>query len=543
MVEPVGKQIENLPVKTGVYIFRGQNQVLYVGKAANIKKRVLNHFQNAQTDHREKKITEHTERIDYIVTENETDALIEENILIKAHKPRYNIRLSDDKTYPYVRINTKEDYPSLSIVRRTANDDTKYFGPYCDVGAMRNSLKTIRRLFPIRGCKRELGKIHQRPCVYHHIGQCCAPCTGGMSKEEYGKVVNHLILFLEGRMNGIIRGLRSDMSKASSKQDYEQAAVVRDRIQDLEKTVQHVTVVLPQSENLDAIEVYRGEEGVCAQVLQVREGKIMSSESFSLTLAEEAGDEEALESFLKQYYLRRTHIPDKLVIDKRIRDSKVIGEWLSKRTSKKIEIKKPSSAELRRILALARTNARTYLEQLGAIKKTAADSVSELGKNLGLNHPPRTIECFDISNLGEKEAVGSKIVFVDGTPNKKEYRMYKIRAVSGQDDPAMMGEIVRRRFTRLLKEKRDLPDLVVVDGGITQVKAAKRQLDQLAVDMTVIGLAKKSEQIHLPDGRILELDRDSASSLLLQHIRDEAHRFAVNYHRKRREKTQFVQAG
>jgi excinuclease ABC subunit C len=530
-------QIEQLPEKTGVYIFKGDHTVLYVGKAANIKKRIQNHFQAAKTDQREKRIIESTDRIDYIVTDTETEALIEENVLIKAYKPRHNVRLSDDKTYPYIKIDTKEDFPCLSITRKTTQTGAKYFGPYGDVGAMRNSLKTITRIFPVRTCKKPIDAPAKRPCIYYHIGRCSAPCAARVSRQEYDSMVNGLILFLEGKMNGVIQNLRSEMSAASLRQEYEKAASLRDRITDLERTVQTVRVVLPSNENLDAIVLYRGKGGVCTQVLQVREGKILASENFNLKAAEDADDQETLESFLKQYYLRRTYIPNKLILNKRIGDS-AIADWLSEKSGKRTVIKKPSDVKLKAILNLASENARTYLEQLDAARKKAANSLFELRSILGLKKVPKAIECFDISNLGEREAVGSKIAFLDGMPNKKEYRMYRIRTVFRQDDQAMIGEIVRRRFTRLLKEGRILPDLVVVDGGITQVRAAKRQLDELAVTAPVIGLAKRLEQIYLPDGRILEPHRNSASSLLLQHIRNEAHRFAVKYHRKRIEKTE-----
>jgi len=533
-------QTEHLPEKTGVYIFKGDNVALYVGKAKNIRKRVEDHIQAARMDGRERRIVESTDKIDYIVTETETEALIEENILIKAYKPRHNVRLSDDKTYPYIKIDTTEDYPCISITRRVAKDGAKYLGPYGDVGAMRNSLKTIRRIFPIRTCKKQIETSAIRPCTYYHIGQCSAPCAAKITKKEYNSVVNGAILLLEGKLNSVIQNLRSEMSAASVKQEYERAATLRDRISDLEKTVQAVRVVLPSGENLDAITLYRGDEGVCIHVLQVREGKILSSESFNLKVAEEADDEEVLESFLKQYYLKRTYIPEKLILNKRIGDAKVIADWLSKKSGWKVEIKKPSLTKLKAIVDLAYENARTYLEHLSTAKKKAADSLLELKNRLGLGKVPRLIECFDISNLGRRNAVGSKISFLDGMPNKREYRMYKIKTVFQQDDQAMIGEIVHRRFTRLLKDGGELPDLVIVDGGIAQVLAAKRKLDALAITTPIIGLAKRLEQICLPNGNILEIDVNSQPSLMLQQIRDEAHRFAVSYHRKRREKMLWI---
>ena len=529
-------QIERLPNKTGVYIFKGDKVILYVGKAADIKKRVLDHFQAARTDQRQKRIIESTERVDYIVTNTETEALIEENVLIKAYKPRHNVRLSDDKTYPYIKIDNKQDFPRVSIARRAAQSGAKYYGPYGDVGAMRNSLKAITRIFPVRTCKKPIGGSLRRPCVYYHIGRCSAPCAGRVSKEEYVSTVKGLMLFLEGKMNGVIQNLRSEMSASSLKREYEKAAILRDRISDLEKTVQAVRVVLPSNENLDAISLFRAKDAVCVQVVQVREGKILTSENFNLKAAEDATNEETLESFLKQYYLRRTYTPDKLILNKQIHDS-AIANWLSGKSGKRTVVQKPSNRKLKAILDLALENARTHLEQLDLARNKAANALLELKNSLDLKRLPKIIESFDISNLGEREAVGSKIAFFNGMPNKKEYRMYKVRTVLGQDDPAMIGEIVRRRFTRLLEEKGAPRDLIVVDGGTAQVRAAKRQLDNLAITTPVIGLAKRLEQIFLPDGFIIESDRRSPSSLLLQHIRDEAHRFAITYHRKRRDNT------
>jgi excinuclease ABC subunit C len=344
------------------------------------------------------------------------------------------------------------------------------------------------------------------------------------------------MLFLEGKINGVIQNLRSEMSASSLKREYEKAAILRDRISDLEKTVQAVRVVLPSNENLDAISLFRAKDAVCVQVVQVREGKILTSENFNLKAAEDATNEETLESFLKQYYLRRTYTPDKLILNKQIQDS-AIANWLSAKSGKRTVVEKPSNRKLKAILDLALENARTHLEQLDLARNKAANALLELKNSLDLKRLPKIIECFDISNLGEREAVGSKIAFFNGMPNKKEYRMYKVRTVLGQDDPAMIGEIVRRRFTRLLEEKGAPRDLIVVDGGTAQVRAAKRQLDNLAITTPVIGLAKRLEQIFLPDGFIIESDRRSPSSLLLQHIRDEAHRFAITYHRKRRDNT------
>jgi excinuclease ABC subunit C len=531
----MNSKIDQMPEKIGVYIFRGAHDTLYIGKATNIKKRVKNHIQSAKVKKREKKIVDSIKKIEYIVTDNETDALIEENILIKRYKPKYNVQLRDDKTYPYLKIDLSNIYPFLCISRRIKDDQGRYFGPYSDVGAMRNSIKSIRRIFPIRMCKKDLQKFNDRPCLYHRINQCIAPCEGKISLKDYNKIVTQLILFLEGKRRQVIHNLRSEMKDASLRLNYEKAAILRDQISDLEKIMQEVRVVLSTNENLDAIALSRIDNDNCVQVLQVREGKILSSESFEMKISNEVDNKDILESFLKQYYSRRILIPDKIIVNLPIKDT-TIAPWLSRKFNRKISIKKPRDKKLNTILIIAENNAQIYLEQSRKTQEKNAKALGNLKKDLKLNKIPRVIECYDVSNLGEKEAVGSKIAFYEGKPNKKEYRMYKIKTISTQDDQAMIGEIIKRRFNRLLKEDRRQPDLIVVDGGLLQVKVAKMELDKLKINVPVIGLAKKKEDIYLPNGEVLGLDRNSNSSLLLQHVRDEAHRFAIRYHKKRRDK-------
>ncbi len=527
---------EKLPEKIGVYIFKGEKSTVYVGKSANIKKRVLHHLQAAKKDEREKKIIDSTKKIDYIVTNTETEALIEENILIKTYKPRYNVRLSDDKSYPYLKINLDNDFPQISITRNIRQKNAKYFGPYCDVRDLRNSLKVIRKIFPFRTCRKDLSKSRMRPCLYYHIAQCSAPCGDKISERDYRLLIKDLITFLEGKCSEVIHTLQNEMSYAASKQDYEKAATLRDQINVLEKIMKESKVVLPIDTFLDAIALVRGKNSVCVQVIQVREGKILSSECFQLKYASDVGDQESLESFIKQYYLKRTYIPNSLYINKKIDDSKTISRWLSEKTGKNVVIKKPLHKKYINIIDIALENAKTHLEQFESERMKALNSLQKLKEVLNLDRIPQMIECFDISNLGQKESVGSKVSFRDGRPDRKQYRMYKIKKIFHQDDQAMIGEIVERRFKRLLKEENIFPDLVVVDGGIAQLQAAKKKMDALNIKIPIIGLAKKQEQIYLQNGDILNLNTRSQPSLILQQIRDEAHRFALQYHRKRRDK-------
>jgi excinuclease ABC subunit C len=535
-IEHLKSLIETLPEKIGVYIFQSSNATLYVGKAANIKRRVLTHLQASKKDERERKIVTFTEKIDFIITNTETEALIEENILIKAYKPQYNVRLSDDKSYPYIKINFDYTYPPATITRDLRQKNAKYFGPYCDVGTLRESFKLLRKIFPIRICKKDLTKKKVRPCLYYHIGQCSAPCEEKISEKEYRTLVKQVILFLEGKSDDVKHILKTEMKDAAQKQEYEKAARLRDQIQNMEELVKEVKVVLPPDNNLDVIALLREKEDVCAQVMQVREGKLLSSECFQLKSANEASDSETLESFIKQYYLKRISIPETLILNRRITDSPTISKWLSDRAGKNVELKRPLKKKLKNLLEIAIENGKTHLEKINTERQKALNALQKLKETLKLEQIPKVIECYDISNLGPKESVGSKVTFQNGLPYKNQYRRFKIKHITQPDDQAMIGEIIGRRFKRLLEEKQVPPHLIIVDGGITQVKAAKKVIDKLALKIPIIGLAKKREEVYRPNGSILKMHPRTQPSLLLQQIRNEAHRFAIHYHRSRRDK-------
>ncbi|MBS7622346.1 excinuclease ABC subunit UvrC [Candidatus Bathyarchaeota archaeon] len=536
MSEPtLEAQVEGLPEKPGVYIMKGEG-ILYVGKASNIKERVRNHIQAAKANRRESLIVDSTNKIEYIITGSEVEALVEENILIKQYKPKYNIRLSDDKTYPYLKLSLNEEYPTLTVVRRPKKDNNRYFGPYADVSAMWQSLNTLRRLFPLRACSFDPRKPRRRPCTYYQMGHCSGICAGLISKDEYNERVKSLLLVLEGKTDLVIKKLQREMLEASANLEYERAALVRDRIKALEKTLSSVSVVFPKFIDLDVLGVAKAGDEACVQVLQVKGGKLISSESYELN-AQDAEDEEIMESFIKQYYARRVLSPPEIIVSAKIKDVATIQRWLLERFGSETIILRNVRGRKRQLLKLAVENARSHIDNLVTRKRKALQGVQELQRALRLSTEPLLIECFDVSNLSGRFSVGSMVVFEKGEPLKSSYRRFKIKTVVRQDDPQMISELVQRRYRRLLEEKAPPPDLIIVDGGITQANAAKRSLARLGLDLPVAGIAKRLEHIYLPERNQPIVLREASEGLyLIQRIRDEAHRFAVMYHRRLRAK-------
>lgn len=532
-------QVKVLPQKTGVYILKADD-VLYVGKASNIRNRVKNHLLAAKSNPREAMIIDNTKKIDYIITNTDVEALVEENILIKQYKPKFNIQLSDDKTYPYLKLSLDEEYPTLSIVRRPKNDKNRYFGPYADVAAMRQTLKTLRSLFPLRTCKLDPRKPRKRPCMNYQIGLCSGICAGLISKEEYNERVKELLFVMEGRPDLAIAKLKNKMLEASSNLEYEKAAHIRDRIEALEKTLSKMTILFSKPIDLDVLGVAKTQTEACVQVMQVKNGKLVSSESFDVK-AQDAEDNEIIESFIQQYYSKRTFSPPEIIVSTKPYDASIIQEWMFERFNSKTKISTGVRGQKRRLLKLAIENARSHLDELVDKKKRTLKGLKELQKILELDTLPKLIECFDISTLRGKSSVGSMISFLNGEPLKRGYRRFKIKTIVGQDDPKMIGEIIHRRYRRLLQEKSQLPDLIIVDGGIAQLNAARKSMLELGMELPIIGLAKQFEHVYSPNSnRPMSLPKNSEGLYLLQRIRDEAHRFAIAYHRKLRSKTAII---
>lgn len=553
-----------LPAKPGVYLFKdADGTIIYVGKAVSLRDRVRSYFQRQGrfVSPKVKALVENIRDLEFIVTDSEVEALILESNLIKKESPWYNVRLKDDKAYPYLKV-TSEPFPRLMVVRRPGRDG-RYFGPYTNARAVRDTMDFLRKLFPIRTCSLDLsGDLDFRPCLLYHIGRCGAPCAGLQSKEEYDKLIEEVCLFLEGRQHRLIPELKAKMEAASEKLQFEQAARLRDQILALEKVVERQKVVSTTQLDQDVIGMARAGETVCVQIFFIRDGKLTGRDHFFLEARESTGDDEALSAFLKQYYADAAMVPKEILLPGEVEDQSVLAEWLSERRGSKVTLRVPQRGEKRRLVEMVAHNAALVLGENEARRSRRMERVeeglSELQEVFGLQRPPHRIEAYDISNTQGSHAVASMVVLIDGVPANKEYRRFRIRDLQGPNDLAMMHQVITRRFSHGLKERNsladlsdeerararakfaDFPDLVLIDGGKGQLSSARDAMRDLNLeDIPTIGLAKRLEEIFLEDtpDPIL-LDKDSEALHLLQQIRDEAHRFALTYHRGLRSKEQ-----
>ncbi|HHY61387.1 MAG: excinuclease ABC subunit UvrC [Bacillota bacterium] len=542
-----------LPTSPGVYLMKdADGEVIYVGKAINLRNRVRSYFQTS-SDHSPKVVmmVEHIADLDYIVTASELEALILECNLIKKYRPRYNVRLRDDKTYPFIKVTTGEPYPGVYLTRRVVCDGSRYFGPYTDVSATRETLRLLKRVFPLRQCSKKIDPDSPapRPCLNYQIKRCLGPCAGQIDVEAYGEVVDEVVMFLEGRQDDLARSLKRRMVAAADALNYEQAAVFRDQLQAVETVVQKQRIVSESGADQDVIAIARDQWGACAQILFVRGGKLVGNDHFMLGGTDGADDAETLSSLVKEYYSQAEagSLPREVLLESEIEDADIVAAWLSDLRGRAVSVKTPKRGEKRGLVELASANAAEFLERKRAAEQREArarmDALAELSIHLRLSKSPSRIECYDISTLQGTEAVGSMVVFEAGLPAKSQYRRFRIRQVEGQDDYAMMAEVIRRRLVRAIGDDPDpkfarLPDLIVVDGGRGQLNAAADVLDSLGRgDIPLISLAEREEEIYLreqPDPLILP--RDSAALHMIQYIRDEAHRYALAYHRNLRGK-------
>ncbi len=536
-------KLETLPQKPGVYLMKNeQGVILYVGKAKALRNRVRSYFQHAGHDGQPKlqALVNKIATFDIIVTDTEREALVLEAHLIKKYKPRYNINLKDDKKYPFLKI-TSEPYPRLTVVRTVARDGGKYFGPYTNVRAMRNTLRTVRRLFPVRDCAHKLpDRNPPRVCLSYHIKRCQGPCQNLVSQEEYSRMIRQVTLFLSGRSDTLKTVLREKMEEAAQSQKFERAAEIRDRLRDVERTTARQRVASTQLEDWDVLAMAREDDEVCGVIMEIREGKLLDKKTYVLGGAMEASPEEIVSAFLKQFYVDAMAIPGEIHLPCTIPDEKMVTDWLSEARGGKVTLKTPQRGDKAKLMEMARTNAEVMLAERRFKREKLKDhvphSVTALQRDLRLKKPPRRIEAMDISNIQGADAVGSLVCFVDGRAKKSEYRRFKIRSVAGVDDYAMMREVVTRRFRRLREEERAFPDLLLVDGGKGQLSSAVKALEKLGIgDQSVIGLAKRLEEVFVPGiSEAQTIPKVSSALKLLQQIRDEAHRFAIAYHRKLR---------
>jgi len=557
--ERLYERVKNLPDRPGVYIMKdAAGRVIYIGKASSLKNRVRSYFQSPESlPRRTQVLVEHIADFEYVVTDSEVEALILENTLIKRHRPRYNVRLRDDKTYPYIKVTLAEPFPRVVVTRKLEDDGSRYFGPYPDVGGMRSTLAFLRRLFPVRGCSKKVSEgSHDRPCLNHHIGRCLAPCAGAITREAYAELVRQIVLFLEGRQDQLVREMKRQMQAASDLLDFETAAALRDRIRAMERVMERQKVVLGSRRDLDVIGFARDESDAetCVEIFFVRGGKLVGRKRFFMTNSDDTPDAEMLAAFVKQYYPTATFVPGEIVVQSELGDDAgSIASWLGSLRGSKVGITVPRRGEKKHLVDMVHDNAVLGLDEARARAARAADmeegALAELQSALGLPRLPRRIEAFDISTIQGTDAVGSMVVFEGGRPLKSGYKRFKIKTVGGQDDFAMMREVVSRRCRRALRqqqqaerhgdhEMRDhLPDLMLIDGGKGQLNAALEALREcgLAERIPAVGLAKEHELVFMegkPDP--IALPRDSKALFLLQRVRDEAHRFAVSYHRQLR---------
>jgi excinuclease ABC subunit C len=542
-MDSLREKVRALPDLPGVYIMKDEKgPVLYIGKAKSLKKRVGSYFvKTARHPAKTLSLLSHVADIEYMVTSSEVEALILENNLIKRRRPRYNVILRDDKNYPYLRL-SQEEYPRLTVARGVKNDNAYYFGPYISATSMRDTLRLIKRVFPIRECSDDVFRGRKRPCLSYQIGRCAAPCVGYISKDKHAEIVHDIKRFLEGKNRELIRSLERRMTDASERLEFEEAARIRDRINAIKRVLERQSIVSGKLIDQDCIAIAREGEEAQVVVLFVRGGAVIGSKPFPFPKADDTPDSDLLTSFITQFYSGEKFIPEEVVVPVEIEEKRVIGRWLTERKGKAVRLLKPERGEKARILEMARKNAELALRDRLGIEEKKGKILEGLRDTLHLKKIPCRIEAFDISNIGGKEAVGSMVVFEDARPKKSDYRHFKIKTIEGADDFAMMAEVLLRRYRRVIAEKGNLPELIMVDGGKGQLNVAIGVAKELEIEgVDIISLAKEREKapdrVFIPYVKdAIRIPSDSPLLHLLQQIRDESHRFAITYHKKLRGK-------
>lgn len=557
MTPELDATLKHLPDRPGVYLMKdARGDVVYVGKAQSLRSRVRSYWQKATPAgeiHRIRSVIDRVVEVEYTITDSVSEALLLEANLVKRFKPRFNVRLKDDKSYPYIKITLGDDFPRVERTRKLPADGSRYFGPYASAVSVDESMNLVRRLFPFRTCTidiKEGQRALQRPCLLYHIKRCQGPCIEAISKDDYRADIAQVELFLEGRQETLVKALGEEMGAAAARTDYERAAVVRDKIRAIERTMESQKMAAFAKTELDLLGLARADNQAAVQLFSIRDGKMVGRDVFLLDAMREAGDDEVLASFLEQYYLRATSIPREVYLPRLADDVADLEAFLADRRGGPVHLRVAQRGEKRKLMDLASRNAAETLAKeqarwLADHGKTLA-ALEELADALGLPGPPARIECYDISTIQGSDTVGSMVVFEDGKPRSGEYRRFRIRTVTGPDDFASHQEVLRRRFrfSKAGQEGTDeerrwaMPDLVLIDGGRGQVSAAKAVLDELGLhDLPLAGLAKEREELFLPDrSEPVVLPATSPALYLVQRLRDEAHRFAITYHRDLRAK-------
>ena len=542
MSKYIEEQLKQIPDKPGVYLMKDDSgEVIYVGKARSLKKRVRSYFRKGNHSYKTSIMVDSIDDFDYIVTDTEMESYILEANLIKKYHPKYNIRLKDDKTYPFIKITTYEDFPRIKKTRVVKNDGSKYFGPFADVNAIYKTINILKDLFKLRSCNYDISEEKQleRPCLNYYIDKCNAPCVGKISKEDYHEQIDQVIMFLSGRQKTLIKKIEAKMQKAADEQNFEKAARYRDAMEAVEEISRQQKVMSEDDKDRDIIAITK-DGAYCVQLLLVKNGKLIGQEHFILQVPEGEDQSEVMSSFLQQYYEQAPQLPDEILLNTEINNKEILADRLKQLKGKKVNIKRPERGNKKRLIEMALKNAKQNLKKESIKRKyeekRTVKAVEKLAEYLDLETEPSHIEGFDISNIQGTDPVASLVVFKEGRASKSDYRRFKIRHKEGPDDFAMMKEVVHRRYRRLLDEDRKLPDLILIDGGKGQLNAALKALEELGItEIQILGLAKREEEVFIPDREEpIIIPKNSDALHLLQRVRDEAHRFAVNYHRKLR---------
>jgi excinuclease ABC subunit C len=554
--------LDSVPEQPGCYLMKDQaGKVIYVGKAVNLRHRVRSYFHaSAHKNPRTSQLVFNIRDIEWIIVGSELEALILEMNLIKRHRPRFNVRLKDDKRYPYIKIHWADPFPKVTVTRQMTDDGSRYFGPYTSVWAVHQTLDVLRRIFPYLTCDRDITGTDTRACLYYDIKLCTAPCIGAVNQAEYRQMIADLQDFLNGQSDPIVKRLEKEMAKASEELRFEKAAAVRDQLKAIQAIVERQKIVFNTDYlDSDVIAMARADGEACVQIFFIRSGKLIGREYFILEGTEETSDTEVMEQFVKQFYTEAANVPEQVMLPQEIEEARIISQWLrARRGGKKMEIFVPREGQPHELVEMAAENATETLsalrEQWQADTHKQEQALAELQQSLKLSEPPNRIECYDISNTQGTATVGSMVVFEQGVPSKKLYRRFNVKSVPGApDDFASMEEVLTRRFRRWQSGQETaatpgakpdasfsfLPDLVIIDGGKGQLSRAVKVLDQfgLSEKVPVVGLAKQEEEIFFPNkSKSTLLPRHSQGLYLVQRIRDEAHRFAITAHRKRRSK-------
>ncbi|MBI4282687.1 MAG: excinuclease ABC subunit UvrC [Chloroflexi bacterium] len=561
----LSEQLKATPTQPGVYLLKdSQGEVLYVGKASSLRHRLQSYFGSPNNlEPRIRQLVARVRDFEFIITESETEALILENTLIKSRQPKYNARLKDDKTYPYLKIGLNEEFPQVYITRRVTNDGARYFGPYASASSVRKTMDLLKRLFPYRSCTRVIMGDDSRPCLEHYINRCVAPCIGAASKEEYRRVIDQVVMFMEGRTEVVVSELRRKMEEAAEALEFERASLLRDQLRAIERVSEGQKVVSMAMEDQDVVALAPGRDEAWVEVFFIRRGKLIGREHFIMGGVQDDEPSRVLADFIEQYYTSVPQVPPRLLLQYPLEDGDLIRQWLEQKRGKSVELRVPKRGEKRRLVEMVAENARQGLEQLKV--KWLADTdalesaMEELQERLNLPRLPRRMECYDISNIQGTTPVGSMVVFEDGQARPSHYRRFKIKTVEGTNDYAMMQEMVRRRFRRMGRDGGDgkaeaetsgedgkergqswgiIPDLVLIDGGKGHLNAVVEVFLELGIDgVPLASLAKEQEEIFVRDTpESIMLPRSSPALFLVQRLRDEAHRFAITYHQKSRTK-------